>query len=270
MQTSDVNASTVPERASLAYRIYKWLVIIPFLGASTTLIGIIITCLSYLGAPDFASRVFGSLWARLNVGVSRVKLKVVGREHLVPHQSYVIIANHQSLFDILLLYGFLELDIKWVMKKELRRLPVLGFACAAMGHILIDRSNTSAALASINKASERIKNGISVVFFPEGTRSRNANLLPFKKGAFRLAVELQLPILPVTIIGSRNILPNGGLNLRPGTASLTFGAPISTRGHSSDDLTSLIAISRDAMSRQLGQATKETKTTAEASTTEPA
>jgi hypothetical protein len=76
--------------------------------------------------------------------------------------------------------------------------------------------------------------------------------------------------LPVTIIGSGNILPNGGLNLRPGTASLIFGAPISTRGHSSDDLTSLIAISRDAMSRQLGQATKETKTTAEASTTEPA
>jgi 1-acyl-sn-glycerol-3-phosphate acyltransferase len=270
MQTSDVSALTVPERASLAYRVYKWLVIIPFLGASTTLIGIIITCLSYLGAPDFASRVFGSLWARLNVGVSLVKLKVVGREHLVPHQSYVIIANHQSLFDILLLYGFLELDIKWVMKKELRQLPVLGFACAAMGHILIDRSNTSAALASINQASDRIKNGISVVFFPEGTRSRNANLLPFKKGAFRLAVELQLPILPVTIIGSGDILPTGGLNLRPGTASLTFGAPISTQGHSSDDLTSLIHISRDAMSRQLGQATKEPKTNTEESTTEPA
>jgi 1-acyl-sn-glycerol-3-phosphate acyltransferase len=259
MPTSDINISAMPDRPPLAYRVYKWLVIIPFLGASTVLIGLIVTALSYLGAPDFASRVFGTLWARLNMGVSLVNLQVAGREHLVPHQSYVIVANHQSLFDVLLLYGLLGLDIKWVMKKELRQVPVLGVACAAMGHILIDRSNTSAALASINNASKRIKDGISVVFFPEGTRSHNADLLPFKKGAFRLAVELQLPILPVTIIGSGHILPTDSLDLRPGRATLVFGAPISTRGHSSDDLTSLMDMSREVMLAQLGQSPGQNK-----------
>jgi len=258
MHTSNSSDSNASGHVSLAYRVYKWLVIIPFLAASTALIGLIVICLSYLGAPDFASRIFGTLWARLNVGVSLVNLQVAGREHLDPRQSYVIVANHQSLFDILLLYGFLGLDIKWVMKKELRQVPILGFACAAMGHILIDRSNTSAALASINQASKRIKDGISVVFFPEGTRSRNATLLPFKKGAFRLAVELQLPILPVTIIGSGEILPTDSLHLRPGQAALIFGVPIPTQGYSSDDLTSLIDISRNTILTQLGQSTRPT------------
>jgi 1-acyl-sn-glycerol-3-phosphate acyltransferase len=255
MQTPDITAFTAQRQPSLGYRIYKWLVVMPFLIISTTLIGIIITVLSYLGAPNFASRVFGTLWARLNTGISLVTLEVVGRDQVVPHQSYVIVANHQSLFDILLLYGFLGMDIKWVMKKELRQVPVLGFACAAMGHILIDRSNTQAALGSINQARARIIEGVSVVFFPEGTRSRNAELLPFKKGAFRLAIELQLPILPVTIIGSGSILPSDSLDLSPGLAQLVFGQPIPTQGYSVDNLSELIDLSRDAMLKQLATTT---------------
>jgi 1-acyl-sn-glycerol-3-phosphate acyltransferase len=109
-----------------------------------------------------ASRIYKWLVIITLLGVPLVNLQVAGREHLVPHQSYVVIANHQSLVGIFLLYGFLESDLKSVMKKELHQVPALGLACAAMGHILINRSNTDAALASINQTSKRVKDGIDL------------------------------------------------------------------------------------------------------------
>ncbi|MEX2326995.1 MAG: lysophospholipid acyltransferase family protein, partial [Pseudomonadales bacterium] len=104
---------------------------------------------------DFSSRVLGRAWARLNMAVSSMQVDVVGRDKVAPGQSYIIVANHQSLVDIYVLYGCLDMDIKWVMKKELRSVPVLGIACEMMGHIIVDRSNTEAALQSINAARDR-------------------------------------------------------------------------------------------------------------------
>jgi 1-acyl-sn-glycerol-3-phosphate acyltransferase len=120
------------------------------------------------------------------------------------------------------------MDIKWVMKKELRAIPVLGIACEMMGHIIVDRSNTEAALQSINAARDRIKDGISVVFFPEGTRSRTGEHWPFKKGAFRLATELALPVLPVTIHNTNAVLPSDTTEIVPGHVTLEFSEPVST------------------------------------------
>jgi 1-acyl-sn-glycerol-3-phosphate acyltransferase len=135
----------------------------------------------------------------------------------VSGQSYVVVSNHQSQYDIFVLYGWLGIDFKWVMKQELRKLPGLGFGCEKLGHIFIDRSRTDRALASINAAKKRVVNGVSVIFFPEGTRSKSNSHAPFQKGRlpFRHWI-LSMPILPVTIVGTREILPTGTLDLVPG------------------------------------------------------
>jgi 1-acyl-sn-glycerol-3-phosphate acyltransferase len=231
--------------------LYKWLIIIPFLGISTLLLGTIIIIMSVLGQPDLASRVFGTLWARLNMAVTLVGIDVMGRDNVQSGQSYVIVANHQSLLDIYLLYGCTRMDIKWVMKKELRAVPVLGLACEMMGHIIIDRSDTEAALASIASAKQRISNGMSVVFFPEGTRSRDGTLGKFKKGAFRLAQDLDIPVLPITINGTNKILPSDTLHWRPGKATMQIHEPIFTAGQTAVETNELVAATRNAIADAL-------------------
>jgi 1-acyl-sn-glycerol-3-phosphate acyltransferase len=230
MKTGSEQFFTRPNRKAGLYTAYKWIFIAPFLVFSTAVFGSAIIIVSFLGAPDFASRIFGPIWAKLNTTVSFIDVKTTGLEHIVPGQSYVVVANHQSLIDIYLLYGFLGMDIKWVMKQELRTVPVLGLACEMMGHVIIDRSNTAAALASMDRARGKIKEGMSVVFFAEGTRSRNGELMPFKKGAFRMAQALNLPILPITIHNTLGILPSDTLDLRPGRAWMTIGKPIEISG----------------------------------------
>jgi 1-acyl-sn-glycerol-3-phosphate acyltransferase len=128
-----------------------------------------------------------------------MSVNVTGGENIDPQQSYVVVANHQSLYDVFVLYGFLGIDFKWVMKQEMRSVPA---------------------------AESKISNGTSVVFFPEGTRSRDGALRQFKKGAFRFALDLNLPILPVTIVGTREILPSDSLDLLPGKARLIIDEPI--------------------------------------------
>ncbi len=216
-----------PTRKAGLYTAYKWIFVAPFLVFSTAILGSLIIVLSFLGAPDFASRMFGPVWAKINAAVSLIGVQTTGQEHIEPGQSYVIVANHQSLIDIYLLYGYLGMDIKWVMKQELRSVPILGLACELMGHVIVDRSNTESALASMERARERIKDDMSVIFFAEGTRSRSGELKPFKKGAFRMAQELNLPILPITIHNTFEILPSDTVDLRPGIARMTIGAPVS-------------------------------------------
>ena len=209
------------------YTAYKWVFVLPILVFTTTILGSLIIALSFLGAPDYASRVFGTLWAKINTKAALIGVQTTGKEHIKQGQSYVVVANHQSLLDIYLLYGYLGIDVKWVMKQELRAVPVLGLACEMMGHVIVDRSNTASALASMERARERIKDGMSVIFFAEGTRSRSGELKPFKKGAFRMAQELNLPILPITIQNTRHILPSDTIDLRPGVTRMTIGKPIS-------------------------------------------
>lgn len=235
-----------PPLLALPLLAYKWLVVIPILLVSTAIIGgVIITPLSILGFPDFSSRVFATFWAKLNAFFTLMTVTVDGRENIRAGQSYVVVANHQSLLDIYALYGFSGLEIKWVMKKELRNVPVLGYACEVMGHIIIDRSNSEAAIASINQARTRISDGMCVVFFPEGTRSRDGSLKDFKKGAFKLAIELGVPVLPISIKDTNKILPSDTLDWHPGHARMTIHRPISTHELSENDVASLATAARE-------------------------
>ncbi len=224
----------------LLYQPYKWLVLVPVFAISTPFFGLLGGVLAVVISPKIGSYVSGTGWSRLNAFLTPMLVTVVGREHHDTSQSYVIIANHQSGYDIYVIYGWLRQDFKWVLKQELRRVPGLGIGCEKMGHIYVDRSNTDAALRSIEQAKRRIVDGTSVLFFPEGTRSEDGKLLPFKKGAFRMALDLGLPILPVTIVGTREILPPNTMRAFPGRAKLIFHPPIDIAGYERRNMRKLI------------------------------
>ena len=208
------------------YLPYKWCVYLPLMVLSTNVAALILIAYCLLGGRRLI-RVIPVLWARFNARAVPATVAVQGREHINPGQSYVVVANHQSHFDIFAIYGWLGIDLRWVMKKELRTIPVFGYACEVMGQVIIDRSNPQQAKATIAAAKHQIQNGTSIMFFPEGTRSLDGELLPFKAGAFKFAQELGLPILPVTIRGSHDILPSKTIRLQPGHIDVIVHSPIS-------------------------------------------
>ena len=185
------------------------------------------------GRAGHACARFWSLWC---MRVARIRLVVTGLE-LVPTSGPVIyMGNHQGNFDIHALCVAIPRLFSWVAKEELFRVPVFGAAMRRAGYIPLDRSDGRKALKSMRLAAERIAGGTSVVIFPEGTRTPDGALLPFKRGAFLLAVKAGVPIVPFTINGSREINPANRLELRPGTVSVSFAAPIPTADCSEREL----------------------------------
>ena len=233
------------------YQPYKYLVFAPVVGVVTTVQASLAFFLSLVVSPRTASKLSAVPWARILASAAPMKVRVEGRENIDPHQSYVLVSNHQSQFDIFLLYGWLGIDFKWVMKQELRAVPGIGMACDRLGHIFIDRSNHAAAMATLEEAKRKIVNGTSVMFFPEGTRSRDGKLMRFKKGAFRMAVDLGLPVLPLTVTGTRNVLPAATSDLMPGSARLIIHSPIPVEGLTSADCSNLSNQVRDVIASAL-------------------
>jgi 1-acyl-sn-glycerol-3-phosphate acyltransferase len=221
---------------------------IPFLAINTLFFGVIAVVVSALINQRIGSYFGGVIWSRLNAFFTPMIVYVKGRENIQKGVSYVIISNHQSYYDIFLIYGWLGIDIKWVMKKELAKIPGIGFGSRKVGHIFLDRSNSRLALESLNDAKKKLVNGTSVVIFPEGTRSKTGEPGQFKKGAFRLALDLQLPILPVTINGTKDILPADSINLMPGRASLTIHPPIEIEAFGEETIKELINHARNIIS----------------------
>lgn len=147
------------------------------------------------------------IWARIVLWLLLIPVKVEGRPHLEQGQSYVFVANHQGAFDIFLVYGYLNRNFKWMMKQQLRKVPFLGYACAKSHQIFVDKRGPSKIRKTYDDAREILKEGYSVTVFPEGARSFTGHMAHFRKGAFALADELQLPVVPLTINGSFDILP---------------------------------------------------------------
>jgi 1-acyl-sn-glycerol-3-phosphate acyltransferase len=237
--------SPLPIRALLFC--YRWLVVIPVLVLTVLVHCSVIIILAMIGFPSFANTVVGRNWARVNAFFSGIKLEVEGQEKVDPNQSYIVVANHRSLVDIYLVYGAAGIDLKWVMKKELRAIPIFGLACEKLGHVVVDRSNTEADLKSMQAARSSLVNGKSIFFFAEGTRSRDEAMLPFKKGAFRMALDLKLPVLPASIHGTREILPRDTTQLFPGTARLVFHDPIATEQMNPNSTSALMQQTRSVL-----------------------
>lgn len=226
----------------LAYAPYTWLVFAPFMLASTVLAG------SVTGAASLVDPRWGfavtTTWARLLCWANFTHVTVEGDDGVDPRGSYILMSNHQSQFDIPVLYrvyGARRHQFRWVMKQELRKVPGLGWGAEKAGCIFVDRSNTERAVASLRDGADRLEPGVSVLFFPEGTRSRDGRLMPFKKGGFMMALETGLPILPISISGTHHILPGHSSKLLLGHATVRLHPPIDPAAYGHERCDELMA-----------------------------
>lgn len=191
------------------------------------------------------SYIGGVIWSKVSAFMVPMIPRIKGKENIVKNTSYIVISNHQSHFDVFLIYGWIGLDIKFVMKQELKKIPGLGIGSEKVGHIFLDRSNARAAVESLEVAKKKLVNGTSVVFFPEGTRSITGKIGKFKKGAFKLAIDLGLPILPVTVVGTKKILPANTLDLNPGYVKMIIHKPLGINGYTEENMPELMQKVKD-------------------------
>lgn len=210
------------------YRIYQVLVFVPVFVIATIITALTVAIGCAIGSGHFWGYYPGRCWARIVIRTLFLPVKVEGREHLEKGQSYVFVSNHQGAFDIFLIYGFLGRNFKWMMKQSLRKVPFVGFACERSHQIFVDKRGPSKIKKTYDDAREILKEGYSVTVFPEGARSFTGHMAHFRKGAFALADELQLPVVPLTINGSFNVMPRTRdfhfVNWHP--LSLTIHQPI--------------------------------------------
>ncbi len=193
----------------------------------TTLYGVGgVHVLSWLGASEDRCQGPARAWARwLTRGIG-CPVRLIGEGAIQPGQPYVFASNHTSMLDILALMSVLPQNFRWIAKQELFGIPFFGPAMARAGYIPIDRSNQREAMKSLIRASRRIAEGVSVVVFPEGTRTPDGRLLPFKSGGFGLALNAKVPVVPLAILGARRALPKGSLLLSPGPITVMMGEPL--------------------------------------------
>lgn len=190
-------------------------------------------------------------WARLFCLIAGVRVIIEGADKLQPRTSYIYCANHLSQFDIFSFQGYFPLSFRWLAKEELFKVPFLGRAMANAGAIAINRSHGREAVKSLQLAAERIKAGTSILIFPEGTRSPDGTLQPFKGGAMLLAIKAGVPIVPVAFMGSYAVLPKGAFFPRPGTITIKVGDPVSVSGFSNKDKQALAITIHDKIAALL-------------------
>ena len=183
------------------YRIYQLFVAIPILIVWTIFIALLVIIGCALGNGNFWGYYPGKWWSWVNIRLFLLPVTVEGRSHLEKGKSYVFVSNHQGAFDIFLIYGFLGRHFKWMMKHQIQKIPFVGRACKASNQIMVDKRGPKKIKATYDKAREVLTGGVSLVVFPEGARTFTGHMASFKRGAFMLADDLQLPVVPITING---------------------------------------------------------------------
>lgn len=224
----------------LLYIIYQWIIFIPLLILSTIWCTLTIIIGSTLGNNKFWGYYPGVIWGRFVCAAALSRVFVKRNKSLDKNQSYIFVANHQSAFDIFLVYGYVGHNFKWLMKGEMKKMPLVGAASAKAGHVFVDNSNRKGIVETMRQMKGTLKDGISTVVFPEGHRTPDGKVAEFKKGAFQTALSLKLPIVPMTIDGAYDILAIGSKIMKRHDISLTFHEPILTEGLTADDLPKLM------------------------------
>jgi len=187
-------------------------------------------------------------WAQNILWAAKVRVNLEGVENLGTEEPQIIVSNHQSWFDVFALAAHLPVRYRFVAKRELGEVPIFGNAWKSCGHVSVDRGNREAAIESLDQAWREVREEkLTMVLFPEGTRSPDGRLKKFKKGAFVLAVQGQVPLVPVAVVGSRDVMPKGTLRVRSGSITLRFGTPIPTEGSTIRDRNRLLNASWDAI-----------------------
>jgi len=219
---------------------YQILIIVPIWAVITFWAAVFTLILSPFFPNTKLSYFPGRFWARSVCALSFVRVKIHGMEQLDPKKSYIFMLNHQSWFDIFVVYGWLPFFFKWIMKASLRKAPFIGAACAAAGHIFIDRNSPKAAQESLEKAKQELQKGASVVIFPEGTRTHDGKLGKFKRGGFKIATDLGLPIVPITLHGCFERMSRNTLVVNPGKIEMYVHEPIDVSGYTQEDIPELM------------------------------
>jgi 1-acyl-sn-glycerol-3-phosphate acyltransferase len=237
--------------AFLIYQIYAWLFFIPVGLLLTFITGWLVMLFSVVWSPKVANRVIAANWGRLLLWLTPVWVEIEGKENADPNRTYVVVCNHQSQYDIFLVYGYLSLDLKWVLKAELRNAPGVGIGCEKAGHIFVDRGNPEQTRKAINKAIDNVGGGVGVLFFAEGSRSIDGKLKRFKKGAFRVATSQNLPVLPISIIGTRDIQKPKSMMIFPGKVKMVIHPAIESPGEGQEAIRVLMDHTREAIASAL-------------------
>lgn len=234
----------------ILFRIYQIFVMLPIVLVATLFTSLATIVICSLGKATVSSYYLAKLWGMIFCWASLVGVTVKGRENINKKTSYVFVANHQGAYDIFSIYGFLGHNFKWMMKKSLEKIPFVGYACRRAGQIFVDNSSPAAVKQTMQEAQQRLQGGLSLVVFPEGTRSKTGKMKLFKRGAFQLAVELNMPVVPVTIAGAYEIMPKDAKLPRWGHITLTIHKPIFPQedGH---DMTQLMEQSYHAIASAL-------------------
>jgi len=204
------------------YLIYAWIVFV------TAIFSIAVMLASLTDSKGVNPHKVIGIWARSILFGSRIKVRIRGLSNIDFSQSYIYMLNHQSYFDIPVVLGCMPVQFRWLAKHELFKIPLFGMAMRRAGYISINRSNRRSAFRSLKTAARIIRSGVSVVIFPEGTRSPDGRIQPFKKGGFVLAIQSGVPIVPVIIQGTSAIRPKEGKKIIPGEVLIDVCAPILT------------------------------------------
>lgn len=241
----------------LFYRIYQICIALPILLACTILTALVTIIGSWIGSAHFWGYYPGKIWSIIVCRVLLIPVIVHGHENVDKKTSYVFVANHQGAFDIFLIYGFLGRNFKWMMKKSLRKIFLVGKACESARHIFVDKSGPKKIQETIEQARHTLIDGTSLVVFPEGSRTYTGKMRPFKKGAFQLADELQLPIVPLTIDGSFEILPRTSKFIKRRRMTLTMHDPIYPQGQGPEDIKETMEKAYEAIQSRLPEKYKD-------------
>lgn len=208
------------------YIFYEYLIAGPIFVILTFITAIITMVGCALGNKNFWGYWPAHIWSRITCILFLMRIEVSGRENISKGKSYVFVANHQGAYDIWTIYGYLNHNFKWLMKKSLEKIFAVGTACKMAGQVFVDDSSVAGIKETIIEAEKTLKNGMSVVIFPEGSRSWDGKMIEFKRGAFMLAGEFKLPVVPLTIDGSFDAMPRNTYNMSPTKIRLTIHKPI--------------------------------------------
>lgn len=238
-------------RAPTAFNYVHSAVAIPLIYLSTVVMGTLSLAVSFFDPGGQRQHGCARRWSRMIVRTVGARVRVHGAEHIRPGTSYVFLSTHQSYMDIPVMLGYLPAQLRIAAKREVFEIPFLGWHLRRAGHISINRGSTAEAVSTLREASGGIRDGVSAFLFPEGTRSRDGALQPFKKGGFKLALQAGAPIVPLTICGSRQLLPRDSIIFRPRPVDMYVDAPISTANLTDEDLPALMRRVHDAMAGHL-------------------
>lgn len=210
---------------NILYKIYTFLIALPLFVIITIIVSSSVIIAGFLGDTNVVAYYMPKFWSKSAFWLFLIKVKVEGRQNINKNDSYVFLANHQGYFDIFLAYGYLGHNFKWMMKEYLKKIPFVGYACVKAKHIYL-ADGISGIAKAVQQARETLRGGMSMIIFPEGTRTYDGKMNPFKRGSFMLANEIGLPIVPLTINGSFDVFSRKAKSVSYGTVTLTIHPPV--------------------------------------------